>query len=131
MLGWFEGVLPEWPPHAARLIASVISSNRTFLTARPPTPMSSSGKGARMASCIPDCQTALCIAVMAATVIVVVWVEAPATVAGAKLQLHPAGKPEQANDKLAEKPLLGVTVTTREPGFAWLTESAALDSVSA
>ena len=53
----------------------------------------------------------------------------PDTVAGAKLQPHPVGKPEQANDSAALNPFSGVTLRVKDPGVLFAIVSVPLDRV--
>lgn len=64
------------------------------------------------------------------TVIVVLCGAPPDTVAGAKLQPHPLGKPEQANESAALNPFSGATFTVKDPGVLCATVRVPLDKVS-
>jgi hypothetical protein len=67
---------------------------------------------------------------LALTVIFVLWGALPDNVAGAKLQAHPLGNPEQANDSEALKPFSGATETINDPVLPWVMVRALLDKVS-
>jgi hypothetical protein len=66
---------------------------------------------------------------VAPTVILVVSDVPPDSVAGAKLQAHPLGRPEQAKDTEALNPFFGATVTIKDPGVPWVMVRVLLDSV--
>ena len=90
--------------------------------------MSRSGNGQTTAICNPDRNADICAADRAPTVIVVLCGVLPDRLAGAKLQLHPLGSPEQANDWAVAEPLVGVMVSIRVPGLLALALSACAES---
>jgi hypothetical protein len=67
---------------------------------------------------------------VALTVIFVLWGVPPDSVAGAKLQPQPLGRPEQANVSEAINPFCGATETVNEPDVPCDIARALLESVS-
>jgi hypothetical protein len=66
----------------------------------------------------------------ACTVKVVVCMAPPESDGGAKLQIHPAGSPEQPNDTAAENPFCGATVTLSAAGCVEVTVAAVVDRLN-
>ena len=66
---------------------------------------------------------------VALTVIVVLCAALPDNVEGEKLQPHPLGKPEQANDREALKPFSGATETFNDPDMPGDIARVVLESV--
>jgi hypothetical protein len=54
----------------------------------------------------------------------------PESVAGANVQPHPLGRPEQANDSEALNPFSGAIATVKVPAVAWEMLRVLLDKVS-
>ena len=63
------------------------------------------------------------------TVIFVLCAALPDSVEGAKLQPHPLGRPEQANESEALNPFSGATETVRDPDVPCAMLSVLLESV--
>jgi hypothetical protein len=67
--------------------------------------------------------------VVAPSVIFVLWGALPDNVEGAKLQLQPLGKPEQAKEREALNPFSGATETVNDPDAPCAIAREALDKV--
>ena len=92
--------------------------------------MSSNGKDHTSTIGSPGRSADAGVADIAPTVMVVLCGVLPERLDGAKLQLHPRGSPEQANDRAVATPLVGVMVSIRVPGFALLALKALAESDS-
>ena len=122
-------MLPEVPqPASAR--AKTKSNTQRALRDLPPRPSQNSGSGEARASTNPVGEGIHLLLLVVLTVMVVLCGALPDRVAGAKLQPHPLGKPEQANDSAALNPFSGATLTVKDPGVLCVTVSAPLDKVS-
>jgi hypothetical protein len=122
-------VLPE-VPQPARARAKVKSNIRRVLRDLLPTPNKKSGSGPTMARANPAGPGIHPALLVVLTVIVVLCGVLPDRVAGAKVQPHPLGKPEQANDNAALNPFSGATFTVMDPGVTDVTVRVPLDKVS-
>ena len=107
--------------------SNIQPSLRALLPARP---SSIRGSGETSASSIPEDAGSNWLLEAPLIVIFVLWGAPPESVAGAKLQPHPLGKPEQAKDSEALKPFSGVTETVRDPDVPCVMLRVLLDSVS-
>ena len=122
-------VLPE-VPQPARARANVKSNIQRVLRDLLPTPNQRSGNGVTRARANPAGPGIHPVLLVVLTVIVVLCGALPDSVAGAKVQLHPLGKPEQANDRAALNPFSGATFSVKDPGVLGATLRVPLDKVS-
>jgi energy-converting hydrogenase Eha subunit F len=81
----------------------------------PANPNQKRGSGETSAKSNPEGATVNRLLLVALTVIVVLWAALPDNVEGEKLQPHPLGRPEQANDREALNPFSGATETFNDP----------------
>ena len=124
-----EDVLPE-VPHPASVSANTKRNTQRALRELPPRPNQNSGSGEARASTNPVGAGTHMLLLVVLTVMVVLCGALPDTVAGAKLQPHPVGKPEQANDSAALNPFSGVTFRVKDPGVLFAIVSVPLDRVN-
>jgi hypothetical protein len=122
-------VLPEVPQPAKARVKTKSNMQRALRDLLP-RPSQNSGRGETRASTNPAGAGIHRALLIVFTVIVVLCGALPDRVAGAKLQPHPLGKPEQANDSAALNPFSGATLTVKDPGVLCVTVSAPLDKVS-
>lgn len=121
--------MPE-VPQPAKARAKKKSNTHRALRDLSPRPNQNSGSGDTRASANPVGAGIHLLLLVVLTVMVVLCGALPDRVAGAKLQPHPLGKPEQANDSAALNPFSGATFTVKDPGVLCATVSMPLDSVS-
>ena len=107
--------MPEVPQPAKARTKTKSNAQRT-LRDLSPRPSQNSGKGETRASINPAGAGIRRVLLVVLTVMVVLCGVLPDRVAGAKLQPHPLGKPEQANDSAALNPFSGATLTVKDPG---------------
>ena len=96
----------------------------------PANPNQKRGRGETKARSNPEGATVNRLLLVALTVIVVLCVALPDSVDGEKLQPHPLGRPEQANDREALNPFSGATETFNDPFVPFDIARVALESVS-
>ena len=122
-------MLPEVPQPANARTNTKSNTQHAAFRDLPPRPNQKSGSGETRASTNPV-GAGIHRALLVLTVIVVLCGAAPDTVAGAKVQPHPLGRPEQANDSVPLNPFSGATLTVMDPGVLCATVSVSLDNVS-
>ena len=120
--------MPE-VPQPARARAKTKSNTHRALRDLSPRPNQNSGSGDTRASTNPV-GAGIHLLLVVLTVMVVLCGVFPDRVAGAKLQPHPLGKPEQANDNAALNPFSGATLTVKDPGVLCVTVRVLLDKVN-
>lgn len=120
--------MPE-VPHPVRANAKTKNNPQRALRDFSPRPSQNSGSGETRASANPVC-AGIHMPLVSLTVMVVLCGALPDRVDGAKLQPHPLGKPEQANERAALNPFCGATFTVKDPGVLCATVSVLLDSVN-
>jgi hypothetical protein len=125
------GVLLNDVPQPARKATKTNSSiHRAFLDLSPKNPKKMSGIGEERARSNPvECGTHWLLLV-ALIVMLVLSGALPESVEGAKLQPHPFGRPEQANEREALNPFCGATATVNDPVVPWAMVKVVLESVS-
>ena len=96
----------------------------------PGNPNHKRGSGETKAKSNPDGVTVNRLLLVALKVIVVLCAALPDSVAGEKLQPHPLGRPEQANDREALNPFSGATETFKDPAVPCDIARVPLESVS-
>jgi hypothetical protein len=123
-------LLGDPPPQPTRnRVNAAKTTNRVFHRLPPPKRRKKKASGEANASIRPVDLVANALLVVGPTVSVVVSVALPDSVAGANVQPHPLGKPEQANATEAANPFSGVTVTVKVPGAVWVAATVPVDSV--
>lgn len=132
VLGWdcCGCVLEEEDPQPARVSTKTKSKSQRALSDLPASPNQNRGSGETRARTNPLGAGARRAALVVLTVSVVLSGPLPDNVAGAKLQPHPLGSPEQANDSEALNPFSGATATVNVPGVPCVIVSVPLDNVS-
>jgi hypothetical protein len=97
---------------------------------RPENPRKNNGIGETSARTNPEGETIDWPLLVALMVIVVLSGALPDSVGGAKVQLHPLGRPEQAKDREPLNPFSGATETVKDPGVPCAMVRVLLESVS-
>lgn len=123
-------MLPEVPQPANARTNTKSNTQRAAFRDLPPKPNQKSGSGETRATTNPAGAGIHRALLVVLTVIVVLCGALPERVAGAKLQPHPLGKPEQANESAALNPFSGATFTVKDPGVLCAMVRVPLDNVS-
>jgi hypothetical protein len=118
-------------PHPVKVIthrkSNIHSALRDLL---PEKPKKNNGIGETSARMSPDGEAINWPLLVALMVNFVLSGALPESVGGAKLQLHPLGRPEQAKDNEALNPFWGATETVKDPGVLCVMVSVLLERVS-
>jgi hypothetical protein len=123
-------VLEDDDPQPASVSTEAKSKNQRVLKDLPASPSQNRGSGETSARINPVGAGPRRAALVVLMVNVVLSGPLPDNVAGAKLQPHPLGRPEQANDSEALNPFSGATATFSVPAVPCVIDKVPLDNVS-